>query len=469
METKAYDIAMVGLGVMGQNLARNMARQGWHVAAYNRKEDMPAGFAAVAEAEGIGVTEDLAVLAASLRRPRRLMLMVRAGGPVDAVLEGLLPYLEPGDVVIDGGNSFYQDTIRREQALARRGVSFLGVGVSGGEEGALWGPSLMAGGSREGWESAAPILRSIAARAEGEPCCGWVGPGGAGHFVKAVHNGIEYGDMQLICEAYWVLRQAGMEEDAIARVMEEWNRGALDSYLMEITAAILRRKDPETGLPLVRVILDTAEQKGTGMWTSREALQMGVPAPTVAEAVFARCLSAAKTERQAASRTLAGPGWKGGPDPMERVEALRQALYASKICAYAQGFALLREASHQYGWKLRPGEIAMLWRGGCIIRARFLREIKAAYDENPDLENLMLAPAFAQALEQAQEGWRQSVAQGILDGVPMPCMASALAYYDGYRSETLPAHLLQAQRDCFGAHTYRRVDREGSFHTAWGL
>ena len=541
------DIAVIGLAVMGENLVLNIASRGYTVAVYNRTtskvDAFLAGRAAGKPIVGAWSPEELV---SKLTRPRRIMLMVQAGSAVDRVIETLTPLIEPGDVLIDGGNSNYRDTTRRTRALGERGILYVGTGVSGGEEGALLGPSIMPGGNPDAWPALEPIFKAIAAKVDdGTPCCEWIGPDGAGHYVKMVHNGIEYGDMQMIAEAYSLLREIGGIEPAdMSGIFEEWNEGALSSYLVEITAAILARVDDETGRPLVDLILDAAGQKGTGKWTGIDALMLGAPVTAITEAVFARALSALKDERIAASRVLPGPGdgglglpsrpdlrWErgtAGPDDPEgttqRVEAnaeppgvnesagtgalprghgdsatlhdadarteatgtghglawwngdaasfaadVRQALYAAKICSYAQGFQLLSMASAEYGWRLDLGAIALMWRGGCIIRAAFLDRIKAAYAQTPDLANLLLAPYFRDAIAGGQAAWRRIVATAVLRGVPVPAFASALTWYDGYRSERLPANLLQAQRDYFGAHTYERIDRPRGalFHTNW--
>ena len=399
------------------------------------------------------------------------MMMVKAGKAVDDLMEQIIPYLDKGDILIDGGNSHFPDTIRRTKYLAEKGLRFVGSGVSGGEEGALLGPSLMPGGDPAAWEEIKPIFQAIAAKvAGGRPCCEWVGANGAGHYVKMVHNGIEYGDMQMICEAYWIMKNIlGLTAEEFHEVFTEWNNGELDSYLIEITKNIFAKKDPETGKPVVDIILDTAGQKGTGKWTSQSALDLGAPAPTVAEAVFARCLSAIKEERVAASKILTGPAVKFTGDKKAFIEAVRKALYASKICSYAQGYQLMKLAAKEYDWDLKYGEIALMWRGGCIIRAQFLERIKEAYDKNPNLENLLLDDFFHGVIDNCQAAWREVVATAVLNGVPVPAFSSALAYYDGYRSGNLPANLLQAQRDYFGAHTYERVDAERGkfFHTSW--
>lgn len=466
---EASAIGVVGLAVMGQNLVLNIERHGYPVTVYNRTAERTKEFLeARGEGRAIRAAYSLEELVASLERPRRILLMVKAGGPVDALIDEVLPLLEPGDVIIDGGNSYFRDTIRRVERTAARGVHFMGVGISGGEEGALYGPSIMPGGPREAWEIVAPILTDIAAKVNGEPCCAYLGADGVGHFVKMVHNGIEYGDMQLITEAYFLMKEAlGMSASEMSRVFSRWNEGELQSYLIEITADILKAVDPETGQPLVEMILDEAGQKGTGKWTSVEALELGVPAPTITEAVFARYLSAMKAERVAASTVLSGPA-PGSEGSGELVEAIGKALYAAKICSYAQGFALIRRAAVEYGWEVDLGVIASLWRGGCIIRAQFLDRIKAAYDADPGLANLLLDGYFRRAVDAAQEAWRTVVSRAALWGLPVPGLSSALAYYDMIRLARLPANLLQAQRDYFGAHTYRRIDREGTFHTDWG-
>ena len=464
------DIAVVGLAVMGQNLALNIESRGYTVAAYNRTQrtldDWLAGTAASKRIVG---ASSLAQLATLLRPPRRILLMVKAGGAVDAVIDELLPHLEEGDIVIDGGNSLFSDTRARATRLGERGLRYLGTGISGGEEGALHGPSIMPGGDPSAYQAVAEVFRSIAAVVDDQPCCTYIGADGAGHFVKMVHNGIEYADMQLITEAYAFMKQVlGMSYPEMQRTFQEWNEGELDSYLIEITADILERVDPDTGQPMVEVILDTAAQKGTGRWTSQSALDLGTPAATIAEAVFARYLSSQKAERVHAATVLRGPA--AAPAPPKRdaaVAALRSALYASKICAYAQGFALMGTAAAEHGWELRFGEIATIWRGGCIIRARFLDKIREAYERSPQLPNLLLDEYFRQVVADSQSGWRDVVATSAQHGLATPAFSSALAYYDSYRSPVLPANLLQAQRDYFGAHTYQRVDRDGVFHTDW--
>ena len=464
------DIGLIGLAIMGENLVLNMVSKGFQVAVFNRTtarvDEFVAGPAAGLAVKG---TYSLAELAASLEKPRRIMLMVKAGKPVDDMIEQLLPYLEPGDILIDGGNSFFEDTRRRYHALTAKGFRFIGTGVSGGEEGALKGPSLMPGGDREAYQALAPLFTKIAAQVADGPCCAYVGPDGAGHYVKMVHNGIEYSDMQLIAEAYYILRQAGgLTAAELNAVFESWNAGVLDSYLIEITRDIMAVNDPETGRPLVEMILDKAGQKGTGKWTSQSALDLGIPTPAITEAVFARCMSAIKPERVKASTVLKGPEGRWTGDREKLIQAVHDALYASKICSYAQGFALLAAASKEYGWKLKFGEIALLWRGGCIIRARFLDKIRDAFANDPALDNLMLDPFFASVLAELQDAWRLVLKTCRDLGIPTPAFNASLDYYDSYRRAVLPANLIQAQRDYFGAHTYERTDRPGTFHTEWG-
>ena len=467
---KKADIGLIGLAVMGENLVMNMESKGFTVAVYNRTVEKVTKFVE-GRAKGrniIGCTS-IAELCDQLEKPRRVMMMVKAGKPVDDLIEQVLPYLEPGDIIIDGGNAHYPDTIRRCTYVEGKGLLYVGTGVSGGEEGALKGPSMMPGGSPAAWPHVAPIFQSICAHVDGAPCCDWVGEGGAGHFVKMVHNGIEYGDMQLICEAYQLMKDyLGMSDEAMHDVFTEWNKGDLDSYLIEITRDILAYKDADGG-PIVEKILDTAGQKGTGKWTAITALDEGIPLTLIGESVFSRCLSAIKEERVAASKVLEGVAPKFEGDRAAYVEDIRQALYASKIVSYAQGYQLMRQAAKTYGWNLNYGGIALMWRGGCIIRSRFLGRIKDAFDKNPELVNLMLDDFFRDALEEAQGGWRRACAAAMMNGIPVPAFASALSYYDGYRCERLPANLLQAQRDYFGAHTYERVDRERGqfFHTNW--
>ncbi len=463
------DIGLIGLAVMGQNLVLNMESKGFSVAAYNRTTERTREFmAGPAKEKNIVGHETLEGFLAALKRPRKIMLMVKAGKPVDDFIELLLPHLDKGDLLIDGGNSYFEDTIRRNKMLGEKGILYIGTGVSGGEEGALHGPSIMPGGQKEAYELVAPILKKIAAQVSGEPCCTYIGPDGAGHYVKMVHNGIEYGDMQLIAEAYFIMKNAlNLDARRLHDVFAEWNEGELNSYLIEITRDIFARKDDGAAQALVEVILDKAGQKGTGKWTSQSALDLGVAAPTIAEAVFARCISAIKEERVAASKILRGPSTTYGGDQKTFIEAIRQALYASKICSYAQGFALMREAGKEHGWELNFGEIAKIWRGGCIIRAQFLHRITEAYERDPKLANLMLDPFFKEIIEKAQESWRHVVASAATLGYPIPAFSSALAYFDSYRRASLPANLIQAQRDYFGAHTYQRTDKPGTFHTEW--
>ncbi len=465
------DIGLVGLAVMGENLVLNMESKGFGVAVYNRTVQKVDDFInGRAKGKNIVGCHSVEELCASLKKPRKIMIMVKAGKPVDAFIEQLIPHLDPGDIVIDGGNSHFPDSSRRTEYLESKGLRFIGTGVSGGEEGALKGPSIMPGGSPDAWEHVKPIFQGIAARTEdGEPCCDWVGQGGAGHFVKMVHNGIEYGDMQLICEVYQLMKEGlGMTNDEMHEVFAEWNKGELDSYLIEITRDILAYKD-EDGNYVLDLILDTAGQKGTGKWTGIEALNLGQPVTLIGEAVFARCLSALKEERVAASREIKGhvTGFNG--DRQSFINDMRQALYASKIISYAQGFQLMREAAKEYGWDLNYGGVALMWRGGCIIRSVFLGKIRDAFEKNPDLTNLVLDPFFRDAVEQSQPAWRRVVATAVSMGVPIPAMSTALAYLDGYRTERLPANLLQAQRDYFGAHTYERIDKPRGefFHTNW--
>ena len=465
------DIGLIGLAVMGQNLVLNMADHGYRVAVFNRTTSKVDEFIdGPAKDKNIIGTHSLEELVASLEKPRKVMLMVKAGEVVDSFIELLLRLLEPGDVIIDGGNSYYPDSTRRTAYLRENDLHFIGTGISGGEEGARHGPSIMPGGDPEAWPLVKDIFQSIAAKVDGEPCCQWVGPDGAGHFVKLVHNGIEYGDMQLICEAYALMEHAlGMDCDRMSEVFKQWNSGVLDSYLIEITADILAMKD-EDGEPLVNKILDTAGQKGTGKWTGINALDLGVPLTLIGEAVFARVLSSLKDERVRASAILGSrPANTVTGSEDDNIRALHDALYASKIISYAQGFMLMREAAKEQGWELNYGEIALMWRGGCIIRSTFLGNIKAAYDSNPQLENLAVDAFFADALKSTEAGWRKAAMLAVSNGIPAPAFVSALSYFDGYRSERLPANLLQAQRDYFGAHSYERVDRARGefFHTDW--
>ena len=469
MSNETADVGLIGLAVMGQNLVLNMAEHGHRVAVFNRTRSVTDAFVAgEGGAAGVIGCADLDALVGVLARPRRIFVMVQAGAAVDAVLDQLAPRLEAGDVVADLGNSHYADTARRASRLAELGLRFVGSGVSGGEEGARTGPSIMPGGDREAWPLLAPILQSVAAIVDGEPCCDWIGPGGAGHFVKTIHNGIEYGDMQLICEAYDLLRTGlGMDYDALHGVFADWSQGELDSYLVDITRDILAYRDTD-GAPLVEKILDVAGQKGTGRWTGITALEIGTPVTVIAEAVFARSLSARKEARERAAPTLAGPERALGSGALA-VEDVRQALYASKIASYAQGFMLIGEASGEHDWSIDLARLALMWRGGCIIRSRFLDDIARAFQAAPALECLFIDDFFRAALARAQNGWRRTVAAAAQAGIPAPAMGAALAFYDGYRSARLPANLLQAQRDYFGAHTYERVDRPRGerFHTDW--
>jgi len=471
---KKYDIGVIGLAVMGQNLVLNMANHGFSVAVFNRTvEKMEKFIEKDAADQEIKGCRSIGELIDSLSSPRKILLMVKAGKPVDDFIEQLVPGLDAGDIIIDGGNSRYTDTIRRTGELGQKGILFMGAGVSGGEEGALKGPSIMPGGSPAAWPVMEDIFSSISAQVgDGVPCCRWIGPDGAGHFVKMVHNGIEYGDMQMIAEAYSLLEKAlGLTPEEMARVFTQWNEGELNSYLIEITRDIMLKTDDETGRPMLEIILDSAGQKGTGRWVVESALDLGVPLPTIAEAVFARNLSAYKEERVAASDKLAGPELSFQGDKKSFVDKIRAALYASKICSYAQGFHLMRAASSHYNWNLNLGEIALLWRGGCIIRARFLDKINAAYVGRSELPNLLVDPFFAAALAESQEAWREVVSESFRLGLSIPAFSSALAYYDGYRSARISANLLQAQRDYFGAHTYERVDRPRGeyFHAEWGV
>jgi 6-phosphogluconate dehydrogenase len=472
MGVKKFDIGLIGLAVMGENLVLNMESHGYAVAVFNRTTSKVKNFIeGRAKDKNIKGCFSIEELIQNLKKPRKVMLMVKAGKPVDEFIELLLPHLENGDLIIDGGNSHFPDTIRRTRYVESNGKLYIGTGVSGGEEGALRGPSIMPGGTPAAWPLVKPIFQAIAAKvADGSPCCEWVGNNGAGHFVKMVHNGIEYGDMQMICEAYWIMKNVlNMNSSDMEPVFADWNKGELDSYLIEITRDIMGKKDDETGKAMLDVILDTAGQKGTGKWTSEAALDLGIPAQTVAEATFARCMSAIKEERVIAAKNLGGPRSSFSGDKKEFIEKIRRALYASKICSYAQGFQLMRAAAAEYNWELKYGNIALMWRGGCIIRAQFLGRIKEAFDKNPDLPNLLLDNYFKNIIEQNQSAWREVISTAILNGLPVPAFSSALAYYDGYRSAVLPANLLQAQRDYFGAHTYERTDKPRGqfFHTNW--
>jgi 6-phosphogluconate dehydrogenase len=463
-------IGVIGLGVMGRNLALNMERNGFSVAVFDNYTHLIAPFIEE-EAKGkaiIGATS-IEEFVQQIAQPRKILMMVKAGEPTDATIEQIKPLLSPGDILIDGGNTYFHDTIRRNKDLAESGIHFIGAGVSGGEEGARNGASIMPGGQKEAYELVAPILKAISAKVDGDPCCTYIGPDGAGHYVKMVHNGIEYGDMQLISEAYFLLKHVlGLDADELHQVFADWNKGELNSYLIEITADIFTKKDEKTGKALVDVILDKAGQKGTGKWTSQDALELGIPLSIITEAVFARIISSQKEERVAASQLLQGPivhAYAG--NKLAIIESIRQALYFSKICSYAQGFSQLRAASDEYGWDLPYGDIAMIFRGGCIIRAQFLQKIKDAYDRDPALTNLLLDPYFQEITEKYQIALREVLKLAIDNGIPTPSFYSALAYYDSYRTATLPANLIQAQRDYFGAHTYERIDEEGTFHTDW--
>ncbi len=466
------NIGLIGLAVMGENLILNMESHGFSVAVFNRTTIKVDNFInGRAKGKNIKGCHSIEELVANLERPRKIMLMVKAGAPVDEFIELVLPHLEEGDIIIDGGNSHFPDSIRRTKYLESKGFLFIGTGVSGGEEGALKGPSIMPGGSPDAWPHVKPIFQAIAAKvADGSPCCEWLGNDGAGHFVKMVHNGIEYGDMQMICEAYSLMSKGlAMTPDEMHNVFAEWNKGELDSYLIEITRDIMAKKDDETGKPMVDLILDTAGQKGTGKWTSTAALDLGIPTMTIAEAVFARTISAIKDERVEAAKQLADLDNKIEGNKEDLLEMIRQALFASKICSYAQGFQLMRAAADENNWNLNFGDIALMWRGGCIIRAQFLEEIKAAFDKNPDLRNLLLSDYFKNIIETHQTAWRKVIALAVQAGIPVPAFSSSLAYYDSYRSARLPANLLQAQRDYFGAHTYERIDKPRGefFHTNW--
>jgi 6-phosphogluconate dehydrogenase len=464
------NIGLIGLAVMGQNLVLNMCDHGFRVAVHNRGKDKIDEFLEYAgKGKNIVPAYTLQEMVDVLETPRKVMLMVKAGEVVDMYIDKLAPLLSPGDIIIDGGNSLYTDSNRRTDALKEKGILFIGSGVSGGEEGARNGPSIMPGGNPEAWEAVKPIFQAISAKVGDEPCCEWVGEQGAGHYVKMVHNGIEYGDMQLICEAYQLLSEGlGLSTDEMQAVFAEWNKGQLSSYLIEITANILGYKDTD-GLPLVDKILDTAGQKGTGKWTAINALDLGMPLTLIAESVFARCLSAQKDERVKVAGILPKAKVTFSGDKQAMIKAIGEALYAAKIISYAQGFRLLKEAASEYGWHFNYGEIALMWRGGCIIRSQFLGDIKAAYEKNPDLDNLLLADYFINAMQQAEAGWRKAIILAIELGIATPAFSSALAYYDGYRTARLPANLLQAQRDYFGAHTYERLDKPRGefFHTDW--
>ncbi|WP_066176265.1 NADP-dependent phosphogluconate dehydrogenase [Bacillus marinisedimentorum] len=463
-------IGVIGLAVMGKNLALNIESRGYSVSVYNRSREKTDDFLEnEAKGKNLSGTYGIEEFVESLEKPRKIMLMVKAGGPTDATIDQLLPHLEKGDILIDGGNAFFKDTKKRSEELEAKGIHFIGTGVSGGEEGALKGPSIMPGGPKEAYKHVKDIFEAISAKVSGEACTTYIGPDGAGHYVKMVHNGIEYGDMQLISEAYFLMKHVlDLDSEEMHRVFSEWNEGELDSFLIEITADIFTKTDDETGKPMIDVILDTAGQKGTGKWTSQSALDLGVPLPVITESVFARFISALKEERVKASKVLNGPKSKPFAGDKEAfIESIRKALYMSKIVSYAQGFAQMRAASDEYDWNLKYGDIAMIFRGGCIIRARFLQNIKEAYDRDPQLTNLLLDPYFKDIVENYQNALRDVIVTAVQNGIPVPGFAAALSYYDSYRTETLPANLLQAQRDYFGAHTYQRIDREGTFHTNW--
>jgi 6-phosphogluconate dehydrogenase len=469
--TKTAQVGMIGLAVMGANLAKNIERNGYSVAVFNRETARVGEFVADNEGKRFLGAESWEDFVKKLERPRKIILLVKAGDPVDWTINQIKPYLEAGDIIIDGGNSYFLDTARREADLKKDGIFFIGSGVSGGEKGALWGPSLMPGGEREAYEKIRPIWEAIAAKVDDGPCVTYIGPGGAGHFVKMVHNGIEYGDMQLIAETYDIMRRVlGMSADEMAQVFDEWNKGELESYLIEITAKILRVKDPETGRPLVDLVLDTAGQKGTGKWASEIALELGIPIPTIDAAVNTRNLSAHKQERVEASKQIAAPQVeKFAGDARELINAVHDALYAAKICSYAQGMSLIRAGSDHYEWNIDLGETARIWKGGCIIRAQFLGKITQAYTRKPDLANLLLDPDFNAWVAEAQSSWRKAVTASVAAGVPVPAMSASLAYFDTYRAAELPTNLTQAQRDFFGSHTYERADKPGAgaIHTEW--
>jgi 6-phosphogluconate dehydrogenase len=463
-------IGLIGLAVMGQNLVLNMERNGYTVAVFNRTTAVTDEFVAAHPGKKLLPARTLEEFVAGLEKPRRILIMVKAGAAVDAVIDGLVPLLDQGDLIMDGGNSFYADTDRRSQTLALQGFNYMGVGVSGGEEGALWGPSIMPGGTPEAWALVADLMQAIAAKApeDGKPCVAYLGPRSAGHYVKMVHNGIEYGDMQLIAEAYHILQQAlGLGAAELAAIFEEWNKGELDSYLISITAQIFRRIDDLTGKPLVDLVLDTAQQKGTGKWTSQDSFNIGAAVPTINTAVVERIISSMKPERMAAAALLPGPGTTYEGDRQTLIDAVRQALYASKIRAYAQGMAMLGIASQEYGYGLNLGEVASLWRAGCIIRARFLNRITEAFTRSATLPNLLLDESFNRSIQERLGAWRFVVRTAVGLGIPAPAFSASLAYYDSYRSARLPANLIQAQRDYFGAHTYERTDMAGAFHSDW--
>ncbi|MGQ3477681.1 NADP-dependent phosphogluconate dehydrogenase [Paenibacillus sp. TY11] len=462
-------IGVIGLAVMGKNLALNIESRGFTVSVFNRSPEKTHDLIKEAEGKKLTGTFSIEEFVNSLESPRKILIMVQAGKATDATIEQLVPHLDKGDIIIDGGNAYFPDTQRRSKELEEKGLRFIGTGVSGGEEGALNGPAIMPGGQESAYKLVEPILTAISAKVEGDPCCTYIGPDGAGHYVKMVHNGIEYGDMQLIGEAYHLLKSVlNVNAEELHEIFTEWNKGELDSYLIEITADIFSQYDPETGKPMVDVILDAAGQKGTGKWTSQSALDLGVPLSMITESVFSRFLSAMKDERIAASKVLSGPNVESfSGDKKEFIESVRKALFASKIVSYAQGFAQMRAASDEYDWDLKYGKIAMIFRGGCIIRSQFLQNIKDAYDRDPALKNLLLDSYFKNVVETYQNAWRQVISVAVSQGIPVPGFSSALAYYDSYRTERLPANLLQAQRDYFGAHTFKRVDKEGVFHHQW--
>lgn len=462
-------IGVIGLAVMGKNLALNIESRGFTVSVFNRSPEKTHDLLKEAEGKKLTGTFSIEEFVNSLESPRKIMIMVQAGKATDATIEQLVPHLDKGDIIIDGGNAYFPDTQRRSKELEEKGLRFIGTGVSGGEEGALNGPAIMPGGQESAYKLVEPILTAISAKVDGDPCCTYIGPDGAGHYVKMVHNGIEYGDMQLIGEAYHLLKSVlNVSAEELHEIFSEWNKGELDSYLIEITADIFSKYDPETGKPMVDVILDAAGQKGTGKWTSQSALDLGVPLSMITESVFSRFLSAMKEERAAASKVLSGPAVESfSGDKKEFIENVRKALFASKIVSYAQGFAQMRAASDEYNWDLKYGNIAMIFRGGCIIRSQFLQNIKDAYDRDPALKNLLLDSYFKNIVENYQNAWRQVISVAVSQGIPVPGFSSALAYYDSYRTERLPANLLQAQRDYFGAHTFKRVDKEGVFHHQW--
>ncbi|WP_342414813.1 NADP-dependent phosphogluconate dehydrogenase [Paenibacillus sp. FSL R10-2782] len=462
-------IGVIGLAVMGKNLALNIESRGFTVSVFNRSPEKTHDLIKEAEGKKLTGTFSIEEFVNSLESPRKILIMVQAGKATDATIEQLVPHLDKGDIIIDGGNAYFPDTQRRSKELEEKGLRFIGTGVSGGEEGALNGPAIMPGGQESAYKLVEPILTAISAKVDGDPCCTYIGPDGAGHYVKMVHNGIEYGDMQLIGEAYHLLKSVlNVNAEELHEIFTEWNKGELDSYLIEITADIFSQYDSETGKPMVDVILDAAGQKGTGKWTSQSALDLGVPLSMITESVFSRFLSAMKDERIAASKVLSGPNAESfSGDKKEFIESVRKALFASKIVSYAQGFAQMRAASDEYDWDLKYGKIAMIFRGGCIIRSQFLQNIKDAYDRDPALKNLLLDSYFKNVVETYQNAWRQVISVAVSQGIPVPGFSSALAYYDSYRTERLPANLLQAQRDYFGAHTFKRVDKEGVFHHQW--